>query len=211
MLIKKKCKIERSLGEKLFLKGERCNSPKCGLARRPVRPGIHSNPKIGKRKRSTKTEFGRQLNHKQKLKFSYLLSEKQLRRYFDEVKEKDNAPELLLKRIELRLDNIVFRLGLAESRSKARQLVSHGHILVNKKIVKAPSVNIRINDEISIKELFRDKFLTETMKAKMKQNILPNWLIFSKEELTGQVKDQPTIDDLRNNFNLQSIVEYYSR
>ncbi|MBI3459242.1 30S ribosomal protein S4 [Candidatus Azambacteria bacterium] len=211
MLIKKKCKLERSLGEKLFLKGDRCNSSKCGLARRPVRPGIHSNVKVGKRKKSSKTEFGRQLNHKQKLRFSYLLSEKQLRKYFDQVKEKDNAPELLLKKIESRLDNIVFRLGLANSRSKARQLVSHGHILVNKKIVKVPSVNIIINDEISLKELSKGKILTDALKLKMKQNILPGWLTFSQEELNGQVKDQPMVEDLRNNFNLQSIVEYYSR
>jgi small subunit ribosomal protein S4 len=211
MLIKKKCKIERSLGEKLFLKGDRCNSPKCGLARRPTRPGIHSNVKIGKRKKSSKTEFGRQLNHKQKLRFSYLVSEKQLRRYFDEVSEKDNAPELLLKKLELRLDNIVFRLGLADSRSKARQLVSHGHILVNKKIVKAPSMNMKLNDEIALKELSRSKVITDSLKAKMKQNILPGWLTFSKEEFSGQVKDQPMVEDLRNNFNLQSIVEYYSR
>ncbi len=206
MLLEKKCKIERALGEKLFLKSERCSGPKCGVLRRPYKPGFHKD----KNKKGV-TDYGRQLSNKQKLRFSYIISESQLQKYFDSVKNKNNAPDLLLKKLESRLDNVVFRLGLADSRIKARQLISHGHILVNKKKFNVSSYEVKIGDEVSIKETSKSKIINEDFKLKIKKYKTPDWLSLNPDELKGIFKAQPIIDELKNNFDLQSIIEYYSK
>lgn len=209
MLIKKKCKIERSLGQRLFLKGERCNSPKCAAVRRPYRPGLQGKSK--KRSR-VKSEFGRQLSDKQKLKLTYVISERQLQKYFNAVKVKANVPEQLLKKIESRLDNVVFRLGLASSRMNARQMVSHGHILVNDRGVNVPSYEVKKGDELAIKENIIEKILSPELKLKLKKYESPVWLVLNKDkDMKGKMISEPTIDELKNNFNLKSIIEYYSR
>lgn len=209
MLIKKKCKIERSLGQRLFLKGERCNSPKCAAVRRPYRPGTQGKSK--KRSR-VKSEFGRQLSDKQKLRLTYVISERQLQKYFNSVKIKSNVPEQLLKKLESRIDNVVFRLGLASSRMKARQIVSHGHILVNGRTVNVPSYEVKKGNELTIKENVIEKILSPELRLKLKKYENPVWLILNKDEvIKGKVISEPVVDELKNNFNLKSIIEYYSR
>ena len=136
-------KRERALGVKLFLKATRCVSPKCAMIRRPYKPGIHGNKK-GRKKMAS--EYGRQLQEKQKVQFSYGLNNRQMRKLFRGKKE----TEKIMKFLEKRLDNIVFRLGFADSRSIGRQFISHGHFLVDGKKVSIPSYRVEIGEKISL-------------------------------------------------------------
>ena len=144
-------KKERSLGVKLFLKAHRCNSPKCVAVRRPQRPGMH-----GKSYKSL-SEFGQQLKEKQKIRYTYGIREAQMKRLAKEaIKSQGVTGEVIMSMLERRLDNVVYRLGLAPSRSVGRQLVSHGHIVVNGRKVTIPSYKIRVNDLISIRPQSRE-------------------------------------------------------
>lgn len=207
MRLLKKCKVERALGTKLFMKGERCASPKCALTRRPFVPGIHGHAK----KRKAPSEFGRQLREKQKLRFTYVIPERQLNKYFEEVKGRENAADALLQILEQRLDNVIYRVGFTPSRGGARQLVSHGGILVNKKRISVPSYRVRTGDEISIITTRREEVLNEKTRELLKKREMPSWLSVSVDEGALKVKAAPVIDDLKNSFNLQAISEYYSR
>src|SRR3989344_532241 len=138
-------KKERSLGVKLFLKADRCNSPKCVTVRRPQRPGLHGNAY-----RRQSSEFGQQLKEKQKIKFLYGIRERQFQNIFNSAAKNPGVTgEMIMKLLEKRLDNVVYRLGLAPSRSVARQLVGHGHVLVNNRRVTIPSCQVKVNDLIS--------------------------------------------------------------
>lgn len=191
-----KCRLCRREGEKLFLKGKRCNSPKCPLERKgAVPPGVHGRSVISKL-----SDFGKQLREKQKLKRIYGISETQLKKYFSMArKEKTNTGKALLRLLELRLDNVIYRLGFAQSRVKARQLIRHGFFQVDGRKVNIPSFIVKKGNKINVvKEISTEK-----------DAFIPKWL-----ELKGpvaEVKDFPKEEDLPSNIDDQLIVEFYSR
>ena len=183
MIIKAKCKKCRRFGQKLFLKGDRCFGQKCAMIRRPYPPGVH-----GKSFKKRSSEYGLQLNEKQKVRNVYGISEKQFKRYFKEIAiQKGNKEELFAQKIESRLDNVIFRLGLACSRSLARQIVSHGHILVNGRKVDIPSYKVKKNDVIKIKEKSKNITIFKDLKTLLKKYELPVWLSLDKEKLEAKI------------------------
>lgn len=202
-------KIERRIGEKLFLKGERSHSQKSAMVKKPYPPGIH-----GKSRGKKPSEYGLQLKSKQKVKNIYRLLEKQFKNYIKASLASKNEPyELILRALEHRLDNIVFRSGFAQSRDQARQLVNHGHVTVNNKRVGIPSYQVKIGDEISIREGSRKSvYFTALMPQWLKAYEAPRWIALDKEKLAAQVKGQPLIEESGvSPDDLQSIIEFYSR
>jgi len=195
-------KKERALGTKLFLKAFRCSSPKCATIRRPYKPGIHGNKK---RRRGAVSEFGRQLQEKQKVQISYGLNNRQMRQLFRGRKE----TEKILESLEKRLDNIIFRLGMADSRMIARQLINHGHILANNKKVTIPSYRVKIGEKVGLDANSRKLKVFESLELKLKKFDPPVWLKLDKEKLTGELIDKP--QDLNFPFDLNLVAEYYSR
>lgn len=203
-----KCKLCRRAGEKLFLKGDRCLSPKCAMVRRPYLPGIHGHtPSRGG------SEFGKQLAMKQKIKRLYGVMERQFRHHFDEARKKSGITgDQLLSRLERRLDNVVYRLGFAASRTQAKQIVSHKMFEVNGKRMNIPSVEIHVGDVITLKTNKKDKtfFKTQIEILKNKKDV-PHWLALDVEKLSGKVLALPNRDDTGVNVDAQMVVEYYSK
>ena len=200
------CRLCRRSGEKLMLKGDRCLTPKCAVDRRAKPPGQH----LRQRRRISARGF--QLREKQKARYAYGLMERQFRRFFAQAEKQTGITgENLLVLLERRLDNVVYRLGFADSRSQARQLVQHGHILLNGRRTNIPSCLVKEGDTISWrKESTKTeycKILLESIKAK---SVL-SWLSLDKQNLVGQVLSLPTPDDVDTKFEVKSIVEYYSR
>lgn len=200
------CRLCRREGEKLFLKGDRCYSPKCSYTKRNTPPGQHGSGRRGKM-----SEYGTQLREKQKVKRAYGVLESQFRKYFDmATKMKGKAGDNLLQLLERRLDNVVFRLGFGDSRAQARQIVLHGHIRVNGKKVDIPSYIVKEGDVISVapkaasKEHF--KFIRE-----QGDKIVPRWLEVDTAELQGKVIALPDREDVGINVEEHLIVELYSR
>lgn len=206
--IDSKCKLCRRAGEKLFLKGDRCLSPKCAMVRRPYAPGIHGhNPSRGG------SEFGRQLAMKQKIKRLYGVMERQFRHHFDEVrKSRGVTGDQLISRLERRLDNVIYRLGFAVSRSQAKQLVSHKMFEVNGKRVNIPSFEVRVNDTIVLKQNKKDKqfFKNQEEILKNKKDV-PHWLALDADKQTGKVLALPAREDVGVRVDAQMVVEYYSK
>ena len=201
-----KCKQCRRMGEKLFLKGDRCNTASCAIVKRNYPPGFHG-PK-GKKRQS---DYGLQLAEKQKAKKVYNVLEKQLRLTFEEAKkQKGNTSEGIFKILETRLDNVVYRLGFASSRSKSRQLVGHGHISVNGKKVDIPSYKIKVGDVIKVKNAAKSKVFNGLIEKLEKYNA-PSWLYLDAKDLSGKILHLPEMKEISNNINAQMIVEYYSR
>lgn len=204
------CKICRRMGVKLFLKGERCFTQKCQMVKKPYPPG-----KKGKRRPIPLSEYGRELKEKQKLKNLYNLKETQFKNYFKEVLKKrgkvENASDLLVKILESRLDNVVFRLGFTSSRKQARQLVSHGYFLVNGKATNIPSRQLKKGDTISIKPQKYKKAVFKDIKTIVKKIKTPNWLEFNVEKLEGKLKSDPALEDITVPVEISSIFEFYSR
>lgn len=201
------CKKCRRAGQKLFLKGTRCYTPKCAMVKKPYAPGAH-----GKKRRRALTEYGTQLAEKQKLKRIYGVNEKQLRKYFKEAsKSKGASTEILLSKLETRMDNVIFRLGWAESRAKARQIVGHGHILLNNRRVDIPSIHVKKGNRITIKKSSSNKPLFKDLETRLKKYNPPNWLLLEKKVLQGAVVNLPSKEDVDTGVDLQMIVEYYSR
>lgn len=209
-MINSKCKICRRLGTKLFLKGEKCLSPKCPMVRRPYPPG-----RKGKRRHSGFSEYGRELREKQKLKNWYNLEERQFKKYVKEALAKrgrgGDVALLLIRKLESRFDNIIFRLGLAFSRDKARQLVSHGHFLLNGKPVNTPSCQLKIGDRISIKQSSSKKAAFQNLPTILKGHKPPSWLELDKEKLEGKVIGLPNFEEAAPPAEISTIFEYYSR
>lgn len=201
-----KCRLCRASGIKLFLKGERCYTSSCPLEKKgAVPPGQH-----GPKRKTTTSDYGRQLKEKQKLKRLYQVSEEQFRRYFQKsLKAKGKETGLLLlQALERRLDNVVYRLGFAPSRSVARQLVSHGHVLVNNKKVDIPSYEVKVGDVISL----RPKSLEiEVVKKSLaeKDRKIPEWL--KREATVGKIERLPTREEMETEIDESLIVEFYSR
>lgn len=201
-----KCKKCRAVGEKLFLKGEKCYTPKCPLIRRG------SAIIKGKKKGRGSTVYGKQLKEKQKVKFAYGIKEKQLRRYFNiALKKKTSTPETFAKLIESRFDNIVFRLSFVSSRNIARQLVSHGHFMLNNKKHNIPSTIVKKGDIIAIKESSKKKIIFKEITEKLKKYELPKHLEINIEKLEGKIIGEPDLEELQLPFDFTSIVEFYSK
>ncbi len=204
------CKICRRAGEKLFLKGERCFSPKCAMIRKPYPPG-----QKGKRRKRPPSEYAKELREKQKLKNWYNMAEKQFKNYVRELLDKrgkmEDAPLLLIKKLESRLDNTVFRLGFALSRRKARSLVSHSYFLVNGKAVNIPSFYLKKGDVVSLKPHKLKKNIVKEFNQLMKKHNPPVWLKLNKEKLEGEVIGEVTLEEVAPPVNLLSIFEFYSR
>lgn len=198
-------KRERSLGTKLFLKAERCNSGKCVTARRPQKPGAH-----GKSYARALSEFGTQLKEKQKIRFTYGLRENQMRLI---VKKATSNPgvtgPLIISLLESRLDNVVYRVGFAASRSVARQLVSHGHIMLNGRKATIPSIQVRTGDVIGIRPQSKDHPLFKDLGEKLKKYEAPVWLAVDADKQEGKVLSAPKDFDIPFDVNL--VVDFYSK
>ncbi len=200
------CRQCRREGCKLFLKGERCTSKKCAMERRPVIPGQHGNS----RRRVTFSEYGTQLREKQKVKRMYGVLEKQFRDYYEDAKRmKGIVGENMLSLIERRLDNVVYRMGIGASRKQCRQIVNHGHIAVNGKRVDIASFRVKVGDVISVRE---NKQELEGFKAlKGMKVVMPKWLEFDTNALTGKIVALPSREDIDPDIKEQLIIELYSR
>jgi len=202
------CRLCRYLGEKLMLKGEKCFTPKCTLEKKNSSPGEHS---LSSRRRRI-TERGLQLREKQKVRFSYGIFERQFRKFFREAQRaRGITGENLLILLERRLDNVVYRLGFASSRAQARQIVRHGHILVNGHKVDMPAYLVRPDDVIAWRESSTKTGYYEKLSEEIKGRTIPGWLSLDEENVVGKVLTLPTKDDLDAKFDAKVIVEYYSR
>ena len=198
------CRQCRREGRKLFLKGERCTSKKCAMERRPVIPGQHG----ASRKRVT--EYGLQLREKQKVKRMYGILEKQFHKYYEDAStSKGVTGENMLSLIERRLDNVAYRMGIGASRAECRQIVNHGHICVNGKRVTIASYRVKIGDEISVKENKKELDMFKDLKGM--KIVMPKWLEFNTETLSGKILALPTREDIDTDIKEQLIVELYSR
>ena len=200
------CKLCRREGKKLYLKGERCTSGKCALDRRSTAPGQHgaAKKKMG--------EYGVQLREKQATRRYYGVLEKQFKNYYDEAARKEGMTgENLLVLLERRLDNVVFRMGMAESHRDARQLVLHAHFTLNGKKVNIPSILVKPGDVVSVKESSRDSAKIKGLAEALESKTSPKWLDVDKTNLQAKVVSFPAREDIDFDFNEQLIVELYSK
>ena len=198
------CRLCRREGQKLFLKGERCYSTKCAMEKRNFPPGQHGQS------RKKVSEYGTQLREKQKTKRFYGLQETQFRNLFDKaVKKKGITGENLLILLETRLDNVVFRLGFGSSRKEARQLVTHGHFLVNGKKVDIPSYTVSAGDAIKVKE--KSTASPKFKEIKEMTISVPSWMTVDTEKLEGKVIALPTREEIDTPVSEYLIVELYSK
>lgn len=200
------CRLCRRVGDKLFLKGERCFTAKCAVDRRRTTPGDQS----GRRRRVS--DHGLQLREKQKARYMYGIMENQFRRYVEQAFKKPGVTgQYLLELLERRLDNVVFRLSFAESRRQARQMVLHGHFTVNGHKITIPSYTVRPGDVISWNENRKEKdFYKELIKDVPKKPV-PQWLALDTGSMKANVASPPTEEDLESAIDTRLIVEYYSR
>ena len=200
------CKLCRREGKKLYLKGDRCLSGKCALDRRATAPGQHGAAKKKMR------EYGLQLREKQTTKRYYGVLEKPFANYYAEAERKSGMTgENLLILLERRLDNVVYRMGLADSRKQARQLVLHAHFTLNGKKVTIPSISVKVGDVIAVKEASRDLTTLKALIEASASKLTPKWLEVNKENATAKVVALPARDDIDFDFNEQLIVELYSK
>ncbi|MBN2414216.1 30S ribosomal protein S4 [bacterium] len=202
------CKLCRREGEKLFLKGERCQTAKCAFERKGYPPGQH-----GKNRRIRKsTDYGVQLREKQRIKRYYGLLESQFRGVFERAnKKKGITSENMLKMLETRLDNIVYRLGMAPSRNAARQLVRHRHFEVNGRVVDIPSYQVKAGDVVSVREKSRKLDMIHESIKRMKEGKQLSWLSLDKAKLEGSLLEIPERVDIPVKFNENLVVELYSK
>ncbi len=206
MSVQAVCRICRREGMKLYLKGTRCESEKCAFERRGYAPGQHGQ------KRRKDTEYGLQLREKQKVKRIYGVLEKQFRRYFSIAsRTKGVTGETLLQLLEQRLDNTVYRLGFAESRRQARQVVRHGMVVVNGKKVDIPSYTLKAGDKISIQDKFKENLVLKRSVESLQKRGVPEWLEVDTTTLSGSFKKVPTKDEIALPVQEQLIVELYSK
>lgn len=200
------CRLCRREGEKLFLKGERCYTNKCSANKRLYAPGQH-----GQQKKKV-SEYGIQLREKQKARRFYGVLESQFRKYFEMASHKKGVTgENLLQILESRLDNAVYRLGLATSRPEARQLVTHAHFTVNGKKVNIPSYILKVGDVIAVKEKSKSSPKIKAIGEITGSKVIPKWLEFDPENLTGKVIALPARDDIDLPISEHLIVELYSK
>ena len=201
-----KCKLCRREGAKLFLKGDKCYMDKCPFNKRPVAPGQHGAD------RKKVSEYGLQLREKQKTKRIYGVLEGQFREYYVKAdRMKGITGENMLSLLERRLDNVVYRMGIAVSRSQARQLVTHAHFSVNGRPVDIASYQVKVGDVIAVKETKKSTPYFEALKGTAKSGKMPKWLDFDTEKLEGKILALPTREDIDSQISEQMIVELYSK
>ncbi len=200
------CRICRRETEKLFLKGDRCFTEKCAVERRQYPPGQHGQ------RRSKLSEYGIQLREKQKVRKMYGVLEKQFRNYFKSAEKKKGVTgEILLQLLETRLDNIVCRMGFAPNRNSARQLVNHGHFLVNGRKVNIPSFSVRVGDLVEVRESSRNLALIGDSLSGNEQKGVPAWIEMDFQNFKGKLLQIPSRDDIQLPAQEQLIVELYSK
>ena len=196
----------RRAGEKLFLKGDRCFTPRCAFERRRTTPGDQS------RRRRRPSEYGVHLLEKQKAKYIYGVFESQFRRYMTEAFNSPGVTGMnLLRSLELRFDNVIFALGFADSRKQARQIVRHGHFLVNGARNDIPSYQVRVADNITWKESVKSTDFFKERTDGIPKRPVPAWLSLDQSEMSGHVNSLPADEDLQQSINSRLIVEFYSR
>ncbi len=204
------CKLCRREGEKLFLKGARCLSPKCAIDRRDYPPGMHGRHARFRRRRVS--DYSRQLREKQKARRIYGVLERQFRRYYGIAQRRPGLTGInLLILLESRMDNVVYRLGFADSRAQARQLVSHGHFDLNGRRTNIPSALIKASDIVSVRKESRRKPYFKEISQVLDERRIPRWLLLDAAGLSGQVSEVPSREDIDVSLSEQLIVEYYSR
>ena len=204
--VNSKCAKCRRAGEKLMLKGEKCLGPKCPFGKRNYAPGVHGPSN----KHSKLSGYGKQLKEKQKVKRMYGLMERQFSNYVEEASRKvGDTSKWLIQYLESRLDNTVFRAGLAKARLSARQLVSHGLVTVNGRKVDVPSFRVKPGMVISIKEGSKKKKVMENVSERLAKAEFPSWISVDAKALSAKVLNAPTLEN--PNYNAQSIIEFYSR
>jgi len=200
------CKLCRREGAKLFLKGEKCYGAKCPFGKRAYAPGQHGQVKTQKRL----SEFGIRLREKQKARRIYSIGERQFRRYFELADaSKGDTGEKLLELLERRLDNVLWRMGAAQSRSQARQFVRNGHVIVNGKKVNIPSFSVKVNDVITFKEKAAN-FVKKVVES-VREKSAPEWISFDKNKIEGKVVSMPRRAEIDALIEEHLIVEFYSR
>lgn len=206
--IESKCKLCRRAGEKLFLKGERCYSPKCAMVRHPNPPGIH-----GQRKgRRTVSEFASELREKQKVRFLYGLTERQFAAYIAEARSRRGvASDKIVELLERRLDNAVFRAGFAVSRSVARHMISYGHLMVNARPVSIPSYRVAPGDVMSIRPESISSPLFQGLEERWKQYTPPGWITLDQTAKTATIASLPNQENTPFDYDLQRVMQFYSR
>ena len=200
------CRICRRLGDKLYLKGEKCFTPKCAFERRPFPPGPRST------RRRKVSDRGLQLREKQRARAIYGILERQFRSYYEmAVKRHGVTGENLLRMLELRLDNIVFRLGFADSRHQARQVALHGHVTVNGRKSGIPSHVLKVGDVVGLTGRGSKSEYFKVVSENLSGKAIPSWLELDPAQMTGKVMTLPEIEEIGAKFNPATIVEYYSR
>ena len=205
--IEPSCRLCRRERQKLFLKGTKCFTEKCPVERRAYPPGQH-----GQSRRQKISEYGVQLREKQKIRRMYGLMEQQFRNYFEKaLRRTGRTGETLVKMLESRLDNVVYRLGFAPSRKAARQLVTHGHLLVNNRTVNIPSYILRAGDVIQVQEKSKKLEAIHASMKRMKDSTMLPWLSLDKAAMSGTFLNIPERADVPLNANEQLIVELYSK
>jgi len=200
------CRICRRHGEKLMLKGAKCFTPKCPVVRRHSPPGQHGSA------RRKVSEYSLQLREKQKTRFIYGVLERQFRRHFAEAERRPGqSGENLLQILEMRLDNVVYRLGFADSRRQARQLVQHGHITLNGHVTNIPSCLVKESDVITWKEGSSKTLLYQMVAKDIESKFIPGWLSLDQSNLSGQVLSAPERSEIDSTIDERLIVSFYSR
>jgi len=204
------CKLCRREGQKLFLKGQKCYTEKCPFEKRSYPPGQHGRAASFRRRRAS--DYSLQLREKQKARRIYGVLERQFRRYFHEAERRSGMTgENLLVLLETRLDNAVYRLGFADSRAQARQLVTHGHFTVNGRKTNIPSYGVRPDDVVSVRPESRRKTFFKTRKELLEDGAVPAWLSLDADEMSGRVLSEPMREEIDVPVQEQMIVEFYSR
>ena len=200
------CRLCRRAGEKLFLKGDRCFTPRCAFERRRTTPGDQS------RRRRRPSDYGVHLLEKQKAKYIYGVFESQFRRYMTEAYKDPGITGLnLLRSLERRFDNVIFLLGFADSRKQARQMVNHGHFRIKGTKTDIPSYQVKVGDEISWKESLKSTDFFKARTDGIPKKPVPAWLDLNQSEMSGRVMSLPSDEDLRQTIDSRLIVEFYSR
>lgn len=207
----KKCKVCRRSGEKLFLKGEKCFTAKCAMNTRPYAPGKLDSEK---KHRSGVSEYGNQMREKQKIKNIYGVSEKQFVGYVKSAEKSTLNTKIvptlgIYVGLESRLDNVVFRMGLAKSRALSRQIVSHGHVIVNGKKINIASHKVRIGDVISVREGSRSTKLFADLNSKLKDYSAPNWIVLNPEKFEAKIASLPK--EIEAGFDFAKVLEFYNK
>jgi len=201
------CRICRSQGDKLMLKGDKCFTPKCPVEKRHTPPGQHSSSR-----RKKVSEYSLQLKEKQRARYIYGVLERQFRKHFAEAERLPGmSGENLLQILEMRLDNVAYRLGFADSRRQARQLVLHGHISVKGRVTDIPSYQVKVGNAISWKEGSTKLVLYQAVVKNIESKTIPSWLSLDRDTMSGRVLAKPSRSDIESTIDERLIVAFYSR